>query len=89
MVRYSAEQKCSDGSQHERDSDALAPGQNLCSRPVYDEQLTQVTSEFSTPKSCATSVTVKDTVKKSKASHVLEQSHISPSFPRSDNRKMF
>lgn len=41
-------------------------------------QLTQVTSEFSTANSFATSVTVNDTVAKSKASHILQQSNGTP-----------
>jgi hypothetical protein len=38
----------------------------------YQQQLTQVTSEFSMPNSFATSVTVNDTVAKSKESHILQ-----------------
>jgi hypothetical protein len=38
----------------------------------YQQQLTQVTSEFSTPNSFATSVTVNDTVAKSNESHILQ-----------------
>ena len=44
------------------------------------EQLTQVTSEFSTPKSFATSVTVNETVAKSNASHILQKRNISTSI---------
>lgn len=47
--------------------------------------LTQVTSEFSTPKSLAISVTVRDTVKKSKASHVLVANVSHPSHRRQLN----
>jgi hypothetical protein len=47
------------------------------------EQLTQVTSEFSTPKSFATSVTVNETVAKSNASHILQKRNISTSAHQS------
>jgi hypothetical protein len=38
-----------------------------------EQILTQVTSEFSTPNSFATSVTVNDTVAKSNESHILQR----------------
>jgi hypothetical protein len=75
-IRYRAEHQRSHRSQHESYGNALCSVSSMvftAAKRTDTGRLTQVTSEFSTPKSRAISVTVNETVKKSKASHVLDE----------------